>query len=491
MASLKKNILYNASYRVFQIVIPLVITPYLSRTLGAGGVGLFSYTSSISAYFILFAMLGISTHGVRAIASVSDGGKVALSKSFWNIYSIQLCTGLVAFATYLIYCISDVDNFSISILWLPSVASALIDVSWFVFGMGEFKMPTIRNYVMQVLSTCLVFLLVKDSSDVWIYIVVSSVNAFISQLCLMPYLIRRVKVIHPDFRCVISNLRSCLLLFLPVAAISVYTTIDKVMLGSMVGMDEAGFYTYADKIVSVFTAILVAFGSVMLPKMTSLFSEGKGNQAFDLLRLSMSGMQMLAWGISLGIIAISQELVPVFLGEQFIPSIIPLIVISLKLPFVAATNVLGNQYLIPLGKDKAYTASVFVGAAVNVAINVVAIPLWGCVGAAFGTVMAEFAVFCFQTLFLHGELPIVEYLKESLPFIAASAILFIVIKVVGRIVMLLLPVAPLCLVLEIVFGAAIYGAELILLVRIFKNKQISELIGLFSPKLEKKIAGSC
>lgn len=451
--------------------------------------GLFSYTSSISAYFILFAMLGISTHGVRAIASVGDGDKVALSKSFWNIYSIQLCTGLIALAAYFVYCVSSTDNFFISVLWLPSVASALIDVSWFVFGMGEFKMPTIRNYVLQVLSTCLVFLLVKDSGDVWVYVIVSSVTAFVSQLCLMPYLMRRVKLVRPDFRCMFSNLRSCLLLFLPVAAISIYTTIDKVMLGSMVGMDEAGFYTYADKIVSVFTAILVAFGSVMLPKMTSLFSQGKDNQAFNLLRLSMAGMQMLAWGICLGIIAISQELVPVFLGEQFIPSIVPLIIISLKLPFIAATNVLGNQYLIPLGRDRAYTASVFVGAVVNVAVNVVMIPLWGCAGAAFGTVMAEFAVFCFQALSLRKELPMVEYLRESLPFIAASMVLFISIKAVGHVAMFLLPVAPLCLVLEIVFGVAIYGMELILLVRVFQNKQIAELIGLFSPKLEKKNAG--
>ena len=58
-----KNFLFNVSYQVFILLVPLVTTPYISRVLGSEGVGINAYTNSIIQYFILFGTIGINTYG--------------------------------------------------------------------------------------------------------------------------------------------------------------------------------------------------------------------------------------------------------------------------------------------------------------------------------------------------------------------------------------------------------------------------------------------
>ena len=51
--SIIKNFLYNFAYQILVIILPIVTTPYISRVLGAENIGIYSYTLSISALFIL------------------------------------------------------------------------------------------------------------------------------------------------------------------------------------------------------------------------------------------------------------------------------------------------------------------------------------------------------------------------------------------------------------------------------------------------------
>lgn len=71
--SLRANFLWNASYQVLLILVPLVTTPYLARVLGASQIGVFSYTNSITNYFVLFATLGMGQYGVRVVAQAGGG----------------------------------------------------------------------------------------------------------------------------------------------------------------------------------------------------------------------------------------------------------------------------------------------------------------------------------------------------------------------------------------------------------------------------------
>ena len=70
--SLSKNLIFQFLYQGLILVIPLIISPYLTRVLHETALGVYSYTNSIAYYFVLLAMLGISRHGQRIISKYSS-----------------------------------------------------------------------------------------------------------------------------------------------------------------------------------------------------------------------------------------------------------------------------------------------------------------------------------------------------------------------------------------------------------------------------------
>ena len=54
MKTVRKNYVYNLIYQIVAIIIPIITIPYVSRVLGVENIGIYGYTLSISAYFILF-----------------------------------------------------------------------------------------------------------------------------------------------------------------------------------------------------------------------------------------------------------------------------------------------------------------------------------------------------------------------------------------------------------------------------------------------------
>ena len=102
MNDLKKNFILNSAYQLLAVIVPVILTPYLTRTLGSEGLGSYSYYYSCAYYFSLFAMLGYSIYGNRSIARVSDD-RWERTSVFWEIYLLQLTTTGAALFLYGIY----------------------------------------------------------------------------------------------------------------------------------------------------------------------------------------------------------------------------------------------------------------------------------------------------------------------------------------------------------------------------------------------------
>ena len=88
MKSLKKNFIYNITYQILVLIIPLITVPYVSRVVGVSGIGTYSYTYSVVYYFMIIAMLGLNNYGNRTIAMIRDD-KEKLSKTFKEIRLLQ------------------------------------------------------------------------------------------------------------------------------------------------------------------------------------------------------------------------------------------------------------------------------------------------------------------------------------------------------------------------------------------------------------------
>ena len=431
--SVKSNFLWNASYQMLLVLAPLVTTPYLSRVLGAEQVGIYSYTYSITNYFVIFATLGMANYGVRTVSS-AGGDRPLRSRLFWGAYFAQLVVAVPVAAIYYAYlAVAPQGGLLIAGTWSLWVLSAALDVSWLFFGVEEFRLPTERSFITKLLSIIAIFLFVKGPEDLWIYCLAISSSYLANQILTWPFVRRYVDFVRPTWADVRQHFGPNLRLFAPVVAISLYTALDKIMLGAISGMEQAGYYEYAEKISKMPMSIITALGTVMLPRMTSALAKGKRNEARGLLEESMWVMQAAAMGLAFGIAAVAPEFCPVFFGPGYEECIIIMPVVAAVIPIISASNVIGVQYMLPAFSDRPYTLSVCIGAMANILLNLMLLKPLGALGAAVATVAAELSVLVFQCWVVREKLPVCIYARESVPFAACGMFMLITVRAISGI----------------------------------------------------------
>jgi O-antigen/teichoic acid export membrane protein len=427
MKSLKKNIIYNITYQVLILIIPLITSPYLARIVGASGVGIYSYTYSVVYYFMLLTLLGINNYGNRIIAKVRED-KQLLSKNFYSIYYFQLIMGLLMLIFYFIYAIFfEHEHKFIALLQSLFVVSSILDINWVYFGLEEFKITVTRNLCVKLSSVILILLLVKSQNDLWKYTLIMAGTTVISQLILWPFVRKKVDFVKISFKDIREHIKPNLILFIPVISVSLYKMMDKIMLGIISNMNEVGYYENAEKIVSVPVTIISALGTVMLPRISNMVAKKDEEQIKVYILKSIDIVMFMTFSMMFGLISSAIKFSPLFFGNEFTKTGYLIILLSFTLPFLSFANILRTQYLIPKEKDKIYIKSVIGGAIINSIINFIFIPKFNSVGACFGTICAEFYVMIYQTISVRNELPLGKYLKISLRYLVKGILMFLII----------------------------------------------------------------
>lgn len=424
MNKVKSNFLYNIVYQLLVLVIPLITAPYLSRVIGASGVGIYSYTYSIVYYFMLLVLLGVNNYGNRSIAKVRNN-KDRLSKTFWSIYLFQLLMGIIMLFFYIMYVLLINNNYT-SIAWIETlfIISAMIDINWFYFGLEEFKITITRNMCIKVLSVILIFIFVRAKEDLWKYTLIMSLTTLISQLVLWSFVCKKINFIKVSKHDILKHIKPNLILFIPVIAVSLYKIMDKIMLGSMSSIVEVGYYENAEKIINIPLTFITSLGTVMLPRISNILANGNIDKVNKYINKSISFVMFLSFAMCFGLIAVGYNFAPIYFGESFQKTGILIMLLSVTLPFLSFANVLRTQYLIPNENDKVYIVSVSLGALINLIMNFIFIPRYYSIGACIGTIAAEFIVMFYQAMAVRKELDIKKYIKNIIPFFIKSLIMF-------------------------------------------------------------------
>ncbi|MDR0221934.1 MAG: flippase [Oscillospiraceae bacterium] len=431
MPTIKKNLLYQNAYQLLTILIPLALAPYLSRVLGAEGIGVYSYTFSVTTYFVYFAMLGINHHGARAIASVG-GDRETLNKTFSNLLVLHLAVSVIAAAAFAVYCMFSAEDFQpYFAIQSLLILAALMDVNWFFMGMERFKITAMRGISFRLIMVVCVFIFVKSENDLWIYALIVSAGALATQAVIWLFLKRYASFVKPSLSGIKPHIKPVLLLFVPIVALSVYRTMNKIMLGAMTDNVQLGFFANAEKIILVPIGFITAFNAVMVPRMSRVNARGDETEKNRLTMISMKYVMLLAFALAFGIAAIANDFAPLFFGGGFEDCGGLITGLCALIPFLSFQNVITSQYLIPNSKDNLYTIASMAGAVVSIVANALLIPKFQAMGAVAGLVSAEAVICVAAALFAKKALPLVSYLKNSVFFLFAGFAMFFLTRYVG------------------------------------------------------------
>lgn len=424
--SIAKNYIYNMIYQVLILVLPLVTTPYLSRVLGAEGIGIYGYTYSIVTYFILFGSLGVAMYGQREIAYAQENVE-ARKKVFFEIIIFRFITIAIASVVYYFFFIKGAEyQIYYQILLLELIAAAF-DISWFFQGMEEFKRTVTRNVLVRICSVSLVFILVKTKEDLAKFTLIYSLADLIGNLSLWLYVPKYIKGAKVKNINVFRHLPQITLLFIPQIANQIYKILDTTMIGTLVAdKAETGYYEQGQKVIRLLLTIVTSLGVVMVPRMASTYASGDNEKIKSYMKMSFKFVFFLAFPIMFGIMSISEVFVPVFFGAGYDKVVILINVISPILILMGMGNVLGTQYLLPTKRQKEYTISVTIGVLVNFLLNYFLIKQYASIGASIATVLSELVIVIIQFQYIKKDISFKNLLEMAWKYFVSGLVMFAV-----------------------------------------------------------------
>lgn len=424
--SITVNYIYNLLWQILTLITPLITTPYVSRILGAEKIGIASYIGSIVSYFALFAALGTASYGQREISYVQDN-RDKRTEVFWNTEFLCCITTTLCFFLYIFFAITRNENKNIYLISSLTVLDVCCNVTWLFTGMEEFGLVVLRNTVIKVATVVFIFIAIHDSSDLPLYVFGIAAGNILSSISLWPFVHRFVDGFHSVNFQPLKKLKSVFSLFIPTVAISVYTILDKTMIGLLTNNpSENGFYEQAMKLSKTVLAIVTSLGAVMVPRIGFYFEHSDIKLVKNYMYKSYRFVFFLGIPLCFGMIAISSNIVPWFYGPGF-EKIIPLLrILSFLVLAIGITNVTGMQYLIPTKRHHVFTKTVVIGAIVNCVSNLFLIQFWGCIGAAIASVFAESLIAFAQLFIVRKELSFFEILRTAINYLIAGIALFIV-----------------------------------------------------------------
>lgn len=465
MSKLRSNMIYQAIYHVLAVCIPLVTSPYLSRVLKAEGLGIYSYNYSIVSYFILFALLGVSTYGMRAISQSKD--KQEASRNFFGIYAFQLISSLVSLLAYVIFVIVFVkDDVARIVSWVQIlyILGEVFNINWFFFGLEKYRSIVLRNIVIKLLTFISIFVFVKDEGDVVVYVLILALAHALSNIVIWINVRGNIVWTRIGWSDVAKHIKPNIVLFIPALAASVYHIMDKTMLGLLSDDTNSGYYYNADKLLNIPLTLVAGCSSVFMTRTCTLVkdndTEGIRKTQNESIYFGMCAISAIAFGVC----AVAGEFVPWYFGKEFEPCITLVKYFAVIVIMKTISTHTRSVFLIPESNDKSYAKAIVCGALINLVANFVLMYCFGlgALGATIGTLIAEVVVVIMQILFMKNA----SSMKACVKGILFSSIYL----VLGALMLLVVEIIPIniqsltvTLMLKILIGASVYMAECIVL----------------------------
>ncbi|MFC0616337.1 oligosaccharide flippase family protein [Enterococcus faecalis] len=396
------NFLYQVIYQMSMILFPIITIPIVSKALGSEGLGTYNYIGSIVSYFVMLAGLGLSNYGIREIASVrEDRGQ--RNKRFWELETLNLILTLLTLFTFLVFSFM-VDKQKIYLLSGISILAVLFDITWFFYGIEDFKKISIINFLIKALTCLLISIYIHTNDDLYLYIIIQSGGTLLANLSMWIFIPKKVNFVKIAFSDVIRHVMPATRFFVGKVSVVLYTTVNKSLLGILGTFTLVGLYTNSMLLISIGVTMISVLDNVLMPHMTKLYVSNKKEKMKDVLHKTIQIQLFFSVLFFFGIILTTPKLVPWLFGSEFsytkiIIPFLSIIVIVQPLGFS-----ISRQFLIPMNKIKEYNMSVMYAGILGVLLNLVLIPLIGIWGAVVASILSESLVTIYRILELKREM---------------------------------------------------------------------------------------
>lgn len=428
---IKSKFVGNTSWLLFQniysMMLSLVIGALSARYLGPSNYGLIGYGASLVSLFTSVSQLGLN--GIlmnELLTRPEEKGKtlgtalvMRLTASLVSFFCVLLFIGIIEPGNKVLMVVTVLQAFAI----LCNTYELLNE--WFLSELKSKVYVIAASIGSTVVGGWRILLLFLGASVQW-FATSTTIQALVcggivflvfwkeKQFRLQASFSRAKELFGKSNHYIISSL-----------AVTLYTQMDKVMLGKMMGETEVGLYTSAMTIAMLWEfipqAIINSARAVILEKKTRSYENYI--RLFQILLLAVSVMGLC---VGIGIQIFGKYVILILYGQEY-SGAIPILQILIWSTSFAMIGTARSIWNVAEDKNKYVKYYTVVGCVFNLVFNYFGIQAWGMYGAAMGTLLSQLVVSLgapmlwketrpFVKLYV-GSWKYVRHLKDALTFL--------------------------------------------------------------------------
>jgi O-antigen/teichoic acid export membrane protein len=408
--SVAKNTTYYTLALILQKILAFVYFSLIARFLGVEDTGKYTFALSFTTLFAIFIDLGLGPVLTREIAKAKNKSRQYLS----NILALKIPLSVL---TYLIVI------GMIHILAYPEITRQLVYISgiimfidsfsltfWSVMrGHQKLKYESMGVIGLQIITVTLGGIVLYLDLGLRPLILALLAGSIFNLVFAIYTVSRKLKIsIIPHYEPEVLKLLFKIGIPFALAGIfsRIYTSLDTVLLSTLSGDSAVGWYSIPIKITLALQFLPMAFMAALFPAMSEYFVSSKKKLAHAFER-AMQYLMIISLPMAAGIIVLARPMILKVYTAEYFNSIEPLQILMVSLFFLFINFPVG--YLLnACNKQVTNTINMGVTVLVSVVLNIILIPRFSYVGAAYASLISTIVYF---VLGMYWVPKIVDYNK--------------------------------------------------------------------------------
>lgn len=378
------------------VVIPLIILPYLIKTIGINSYGVYSIAYAMIQYVILLSNYGFGFSATKQIAQNRENTDY-VNKIFNSVILSRIG---IAFVGSIIFAIISYYSFSkeyliMFLFGLGMVVGDILNPTWFYQGMERMKFMTIVNLISKVVFTICIFIFIKSENDCIYITLLNSLGYIVAGIASLIFVLRyfNIKLQLPKFEDVKFQIKSGWYIFLSTISMSLYRESNILILGFFTNEASVGIYSGAEKIIKAAQSVTNPIANALFPYVSKSFkslSVTNKIQSIKCLSIKIGCVLCLGTIFIFMVAPIATRL----LLDDISDTATSLIRIMSPIIFFGGLNyVLGIIGLVNMDEEKSFLRFVMISGIISIVFLLSTVKWWDIYSASYAMVLTEILLF--------------------------------------------------------------------------------------------------
>lgn len=371
-------------------LLPLITLPYLARVLGPANFGLLVFAQAFAVWLGVLLEFGFTFSATREVARLRLSPQalrdlaagVFLAKLLLSLFSL----GVIGISWLVVPTFRDQPAYLLG-AWLVALGQGW-NPTWYFQGVERLRLPALLDIGARLVGTMALFLVVRSPSDgAWVFLA-QGIPALLVSVTLLLLMYRELPFSWAGPSLLKTTLKAGWGMFVYRTLVGLYSGMNTFLLGLFVPPAQIGYYGGAERIQGLAAAPFWPIWRAVYPRTSYKVNHDlEGAKAW--LRRMVLGFGVLGFALMISLWFLAPQLVRLLLGPEYEASVEVLRILSLSLPLIALSGVMGLQWLVPLGLERWLNAITLSAGFTNILLATWLIPRHGFVGMAYSLVIVE------------------------------------------------------------------------------------------------------